>query len=132
MQAPVRFRSLHLLVSAALIAGIGLVYGFAPAKIVPALADFQPPGHDVQNAFKAIMGLYLGAAAFWVLGATRPAYWRGATVLNILLMFGLVAGRLASIVFDGPPSTPMYVGIGLELLIGAWGLVSLRRYGAAA
>lgn len=128
MLPPARFQNLHLLVSAVLIVIIALVYGFAPAKLVPALGDFQSGSHDVQNFFKAIMGLYLATAAYWVLGATRPAYWRGATVLNILLMVGLVAGRLLSIVLDGPPAPPMYIGLGLELLLGAWGLVSLRWY----
>jgi hypothetical protein len=128
MLPPTRFHNLHLLVSAVLIVIIAVVYGFAPAKLVPALSDFQIGNHNVQNFFKAVMGLYFGTAAYWLLGATRPAYWRGATVLNILLMFGLVAGRLLSIVLDGPPAPPMYIGLGLELLLGAWGLVSLRRY----
>jgi hypothetical protein len=42
-------------------------------KLVPALGNFQIGSHDVQNFFKAIMGLYFGTAAYWALGpGARP------------------------------------------------------------
>jgi hypothetical protein len=70
---PLPFSYLHLLASAVLITIIALVYGFAPQKLVPALGNFQIGSHNVQNFFKAIMGLYFGTAAYWALGpGARP------------------------------------------------------------
>jgi hypothetical protein len=66
-QAP--FKKLHLLVSVILIVVLAGMYGFAPEKLVPALAGTSA-NPDVSNAFKALMGLYLGMAIVWGWGST--------------------------------------------------------------
>jgi hypothetical protein len=57
-------KKLHLLVSVVLIVVLAGMYGFAPEKLVPALAGTSA-NPDVSNAFKALMGLYLGMAIVW-------------------------------------------------------------------
>jgi hypothetical protein len=122
------FKNLHLLVSVILIGVIGAAYGFFPEKIVPALAGYEPGNTDISNAFKAIMGLYVGVAAFWLLGVLRPSLWYAATLLNIFFMLGLASGRLLSLALDGIPSEGLLVGLGLEFLLGLWGILSLRAF----
>jgi hypothetical protein len=122
------FKNLHLAVSALLIFVIAVIYGFMPEKIVPALIDFKTDSNDIKNAFKAIMGLYLGISIFWTAGIIRPNLWQGATLSNILLMLGLGIGRILSIVIDGIPSDEMIGGTVLELILGIWGIISIRKY----
>ena len=121
-------KNLHLLISAILILVIGVTYGFAPELIVPALASVKTGSPDISNAFKAIMGLYLGMATVWVWGIVRPQFWYAATVINILFTLGLAFGRLISLAIDGIPSGGMLGGLILESLVGLWGIISLRTF----
>ncbi|SDG18064.1 DUF4345 domain-containing protein [Epilithonimonas hungarica] len=121
-------KNLHLLVSVVLVFAIALTYGFFPEKIIPALADIRTDSNDLSNAFKAVMGLYLGIAAFWALGIARSQFWKSATLVNIFFMFSLVIGRITSLAIDGFPTPSMLSGIVLELLLGIWGLISLSVY----
>jgi len=73
------------------------------------------------------MGLYLAMAAFWITGIYNPAYWRSATIANVLFMIGLAAGRLFSLVADGVPSTLFLAGLALELILACWGLWNLKK-----
>lgn len=123
-----RLKNLHLAVSTILIFIIAVIYGFFPGKIVPALANLPAAGNDVNSALKAIMGLYVGSGIFWLLGMIQPQLWKGATIVNILFMFGLAGGRVLSMIIDGIPSEGMVGGTIIELIIGFWGVLSLRCY----
>lgn len=126
-----KFKNLHLISSVLLLIIIALVYGFCPAKIIPALGELQPMNTDLFNAFKAIMGLYLAMATFWSLGVLFPKFWQAATLVNILFMFGLASGRLLSFVLDGLPDPFMFSAFALEIAFGIWGVISLKKYGSA-
>ena len=103
-----------------------LVYGANPGKFLPLIFDFQVDNLELKNIFRAVMGLYLAFAAYWVVGIRRPAHWRNATISNILFMGGLGAGRLVSTILDGV--SPAYtLGMILELLMMAWGIYNLKH-----
>ncbi|MES2374739.1 MAG: DUF4345 domain-containing protein [Bacteroidota bacterium] len=120
-------KNLHLILSAIFIIPIAFVYGLYPQKILPQLFDFTISGTDLSNIFRAIMGLYLAMAIFWIIGIIKPEFWRAATIANIIFMTGLAAGRLVSMKLDGPPSLYFSAGLALEALLAAWGIMNLRN-----
>jgi hypothetical protein len=72
------------------------------------------------------MGLYLALTVFWVAGARNetlrvPALWS-----LVVFMFGLAAGRAASLVVDGFSLPLLFVYLVLEILFGVTGLWLLR------
>jgi len=122
---------LHLLVSAITIIIVAIAYGGMPAHILPFLFDIHPTVVDLKHVFRAIMGLYVGMAIFWLYGIFNPSYWRPATISNILCMAGLATGRILSLILDGIPSQTFLFGIGLEVVFAIWGILSLWRYADA-
>ena len=103
-----------------------LLYGANPGKFLPLVFDFEVESLELKNIFRAVMGLYLAFAAYWLLGVRRPNYWRSATISNILFMGGLGAGRLISTILDGV--SPQYtLGMVLELLMMGWGIYNLKH-----
>lgn len=121
-------KNYHLILSVILIIPIALVYGLYPAKILPQLFDFTITGADLTNIFRAIMGLYLAMAIFWIIGIVRPQLWYAATMSNIIFMGGLASGRTISLVLDGMPSIYFLVGWVIEIILMVWGIKNLRRY----
>ncbi|MDB5210842.1 MAG: hypothetical protein JWQ30_1669 [Sediminibacterium sp.] len=118
----------HLILSVILIIPIALVYGLYPEKILPRLFDFTITGTDLSNIFRAIMGLYLAMAIFWMIGIVRPKFWKAATIANIIFMGGLASGRMISLLMDGMPSIYFLLGLVVELLLAGWGIKNLRRH----
>ena len=86
------FKNLHLLLSASIVIPIAFIYGFFPNY----LFEIQVKSIDEANVFKAIMGLYLAFASFWIIGIFKPNYWKAATISNVLFMIGLAFGRTIS------------------------------------
>lgn len=118
----------YLLVSAAGVALAALSYGLAPKLVLPFALDVTVDGTDMTHIFRTIMGLYLGMAVFWVLGAFRENFTRSAVIAVIFFMLGLASGRLLSVVVDGPPS-PLLLGYtAVEVAIGLWGIFVLKRH----
>lgn len=98
-------------------------YGAVPGTSLPFLFGVTVDGVNVTHIFRAIMGLYLALAAFWVVGAvndnlTVPALWS-----LVVFMLGLAAGRAVSLALDG---IPHWLLIGYLLAEIAFGFVGLR------
>ena len=89
--------------------------------------DLAVEGTDQSHILRAYMGLYLGMIVLWVLGAVREKLARAAVISEIAFMFGLAAGRILSIIFDGLPSVLLIVYTGAEIALGSWGILILRR-----
>jgi hypothetical protein len=119
-------RNLHLSVSATIIGIVGLSYGICPSILLPFLFDFKVESVDLSHVFRAMMGLYLGFASYWIIGIFRIEHWQGATWSNIIFMGGLALGRIGSITIDGIPSTPFLIGVVLEILFMLWGILNLK------
>lgn len=120
-------KNLHLTVSAILVIVIALGYGLFPNEVLSRFFSFTVESADLKQAFRATMGLYIAMTAFWIIGIYNPAYWRGATIANILFMSGLAAGRIISFVSDGVPSLLFSIGLILELILAFWGLWNLKK-----
>lgn len=121
-------KNLHLLISLAIVFPFSFVYGFSPADTLPLYFDFTVETTDLNNVFRAIMGLYIGISTIWVLGMIKPKLWQTATILQVVFMLGLVFGRTMSLVVDGIPSQTLVTALILELGLGIYGLIQLKKY----
>ncbi|MGJ8591496.1 MAG: DUF4345 domain-containing protein [Aquaticitalea sp.] len=115
---------IHLIVSVLIVVPVAFVYGFNP--------DSQFYIHlqtiDENNQFKAVMGLYLGFSALWVLGIFKMNYLKIALISNMIFMLGLGFGRIVSILLDGIPSFGYQFGVLAELFLGCYGLWVLKYF----
>lgn len=119
-------QSVFLLVTAAGPTPIALSYGLVPEKSLSVLFDIDADTTNIRHIFRAVMGLYLALTVFWVAGARNetlrvPALWS-----LVVFMFGLAAGRAASLVVDGFSHPLLFVYLVLEILFGVTGLWLLR------
>lgn len=108
----------------------GFIYGISPSKALPFLFDFNVETVDLNNVFRAIMCLYLAIAVIWILGIVKSEYWKTATLVNMVFMLGLAAGRIISLVIDGVPSIPFVFGLVGELTLGSFAFYQLKKYDA--
>lgn len=83
---------------------------------------------DLASIFRALMGLYIAMAIFWLIGIIKSEFWIAATLSNILFMAGLAFGRIVSILFDGTPSYIFLAGLAGEILLAIWGISNLKKY----
>ena len=105
-----------------------MAYGLYPKNILSKLFDIKINTINLANIFRAMMGLYLGMSAIWIIGIVRPRFWITATITNIVFMASLAVGRLLSLTLDGLPSIYFVVGLLLELLFAFWGIKNLKKY----
>jgi len=120
----------YLLFSAGGLVAVALSYGVAPEAILPRLLDLSVEGTDLKHIFRAVMGLYLGMILLWVLGAFRANLSRAAVIAEITFMFGLAFGRALSIIVDGIPSILLLGYALVEVMMGSWGILILKRLSA--
>ncbi|MCK8522980.1 DUF4345 domain-containing protein [Aquimarina sp. D1M17] len=121
-----KYKNSHLALSAIVVFSVSLIYGANPNKILPLFFDFRVDNLELKNIFRAIMGLYMGFAIYWVVGIKKPEYWKGATLSNVIFMGGLVFGRLVSTALDGI-SVQYTIGLFLEVLVMFWGIYNLKK-----
>lgn len=119
-------KNLHLLVSLAIVVPTAIIYG--SPSILSEHLDIQVNTKDLANMLKAIMCLYLGVSAVWILGVWKSEYWKNAKKLNILFMLSLGAGRILSMIMEGMPTGGYIFGLIAELTIGLFSIYQLRRF----
>ena len=105
---------------------IALSYGFDPKTSMAFLFNIDVNSIESSHIFRAVMGLYLATAIYWVIGAFNPKHTTGALINLIIFMFGLVAGRFLSVGLDGNPNGVLWLYIVLELGFGLVGLAILK------
>ncbi len=121
-------KNLHLVISTAVVIPIAFVYGSGNQRIFTWFFDFSPQTTDMHNIFRAIMCLYMGMSALWIVGILKQAFWKTATTTNLLFMASLALGRLVSFAFDGPPSVVLIIGFVGESLLAILALANLKKY----
>lgn len=119
-----------LVLTGAIFAGIGLASLFAPDLV----ADFLNMRLDDALArfdFRAVYGgLQCGIGAFLVVSALRTPWRMPALNLSLLVLTGLIFGRLVSVAIDEPPGVTGWILLGLEvslIAVLAFGWVRLKR-----
>jgi len=121
-------KNLHLLISICIIVPIAIVYGLMPNGILREILKLEFWTPDLANIFRALMGLYIATSIFWIIGIIKSQFWRAATLSNVLFMLGLALGRIVSILLDGIPSYIFLLGLIIEVILGAWGVINLKKY----
>ena len=79
---------LYLLISAVGLVPIALSSGIIPTTTLPRLFEFEVIDRDLIHIFRAVMGLYLACAIFWIVGAIVPRLTRIAILFDVLFMGG--------------------------------------------
>ncbi len=120
-------RQLFLIGTAIGLVPIALSYGLMPPQSLGQLFGLQLDSVNGFHIFRAIMGLYLTLALFWVAGALRQPLRQAALQSLVVFMFGLAIGRVGSLLIDGMPNTLLQVYLLLELVCGVLGLLLLKR-----
>jgi hypothetical protein len=123
MQSHFILKNLHLFLSTIIVTIVAFVYGFQPNILFDVTID----SIDEATIFKAIMGLYLGFSSLWIIGILKPAFWKTATLSNMIFMLGLAFGRVISIFFDGIPSIVFVLGTIGELTLGFYAWYQLKK-----
>jgi hypothetical protein len=121
-----RLQSVFLLITAAGLTPIALIYGIAPEKTLPYLFGLDTTGVDTRHIFKAFMGLYLALVGFWIAGALRPNLRLPALWSLFIFMVGLALGRILSLLVDGWPSGLLMFYLFLEVSFGVLGWWMLK------
>lgn len=114
---------IHLIISVLIVVPVAFIYGFQPDLKF----DIHLNTIDEHNIFKAIMGLYLGFSALWILGIFKESYLRLALITNVIFMLGLGFGRIFSIFLDGVPTSGYIFGTTAELVLGLYGVWVLKN-----
>lgn len=114
---------IHLIISVVIVVPVSLIYGFKPELSF----DMFLETIDEHNFYKAIMGLYLGFSAVWILGLFTANYLKTALVTNMVFMLGLGFGRVLSTLVDGVPTDGYLFGMIAELFLGFYGFWVLKR-----
>jgi hypothetical protein len=121
---------LSLSLTALVYAGFGFAFLVWPALITWAGVELtSPAAHTEIRAFYG--GLEIGLALFFVLAATRRAWFRPGLVAQAASLGGLALGRVFGVIVDGEPEPLLYLLITAETIGALIGLVALRRLGAA-
>lgn len=116
-----------LFAAAAGLVPIALSYGASPHSSIPFLFGFPVDGMNAAHVFRAVMGLYLAQAAFWIAGAFKPSLTTAALWSLVVFMGGLAVGRLLSLVVDGVPGVILVIYLLLEIAFGIAGWILLKR-----
>ena len=101
----------------------GLLYGISPAWYAATVLSITDLNPNVAHILRAVAGLYLALAAFWLYAAFNDKYRDAALLTTILFAGGLAVGRCASLIVDGQPAPMLLIYLAAELavvLVGYW------------
>lgn len=116
-----------LLLAALGLVPVALTYGGVPSRTGPLLMGIEVESTALTHVFRAVMGLYLANAAFWLAGALRPALRRAALWGLMVFMGGVAAGRALSLVLDGWAGPILFGYLLVELVFVALAARALRN-----
>jgi hypothetical protein len=123
----VKIENIFLFLAAAGLVPIALSYGLLPAYSLDAMFDISINNIESAHIFRAVMGLYLLTASYWVFGALNSKHTINAMRNLTIFMLGLALGRILSIMIDGNPNMILWLYLLLELGFGIVGLILLRK-----
>ena len=109
---------------------IALGYGAMPGTSLHWLFGFDAGSVNASHIFRALMGLYLALALFWVAGALNRGLQFAALWSLAVFMSGLAAGRVLSLALDGLPHPLLVIYLVLEVIMGVIALILIRRHPA--
>src|SRR5260370_3405093 len=91
----------------------GLLYGISPTWYAATFLNITDLNPNVAHILRAVAGLYLALAAFWLYAAFNNKYRDSALLTAILFAGGLAAGRCVSLVGDGEPAPLLLISLAM-------------------
>ena len=120
-------RRCYLLLSAAVLLVTALIYGIAPAAVLPRILEVAVTDRDLIHIFRAVMGLYLALVVLWVIGAFVVRLMWTALLSEVVCMAGLAFGRFVSLLLDGWPSNFLISSLIVEVAMTVVGIILLGK-----
>ena len=102
---------------------IALLYGISPRWFAATFLGITDLNPNVAHILRAVAGLYLALAAFWLYAAFNDKYRDAALLTTILFAGGLAAGRCVSLILDGQPAPVLLIYLAMEfavVLVAYW------------
>jgi hypothetical protein len=102
---------------------IALLYGVSPTWFAATFLGVTDLNLNFAHILRAIAGLYLALASFWLYAAFSDKYRNAAVLTTILFAGGLVAGRCVSVILDGQPAPVLLIYLAMEfavVLVAFW------------
>jgi Domain of unknown function (DUF4345) len=102
---------------------IALLYGGSPTWFAATFLGVTDLNLNFAHILRAIAGLYLALAAFWLYAAFNDKYRDAALLTTILFAGGLAAGRCVSLILDGQPAPVLLFYLAMEfavVLVAYW------------
>jgi hypothetical protein len=96
---------------------IALLYGISPRWFAATFLGITDLNPNVAHIMRAIAGLYLALAAFWLYAAFNDKYRNAALLTTILFAGGLAAGRCVSLILDGQPAPLLLIYLAMEFAV---------------
>jgi hypothetical protein len=119
----VKTKQYFLVLASLAVAPIALGYGSSPEWFARTFFGVVELDLNFTHMLRAIMSAYLALGLFWLFSAFSDKYRDAALLSTVVLLAGQGAGRTASIVIDGRPSSILLVYTILEgmlTLIALW------------
>jgi len=119
----VNIKQAYLIFAFVGVASIGLLYGISPQWFAQSFLGVADLDRNMAHILRAIMGLYMGFALFWLFAALGNKPRNPAVLTTLVFAAGLVSGRLISLVADGIPSRILVIYTLAELALvplGYW------------
>jgi hypothetical protein len=108
---------------------IGLIYLVAPSTYLGTMG-VAVSAPSAMNILHAYGGCYLGFAAFLLVSTRRSGSPGVAVAASMLVMAGIVMGRIVGIAADGLPDRSIIVSTVVEIVFIVWGALTVRRAGS--
>jgi hypothetical protein len=118
-----QIKKVFLIFSFVAVSIFALLYGISPRWFAVTFLGITGLNLNVAHILRAIAGLYLALAAFWLYAAFNDKYRNPAILTTLLFAGGLVAGRCVSLIVDGQPAPVLLFYGALEfavILISYW------------
>ena len=94
---------------------IAFLYGISPRWFAHTFLGLSDIDLNIAHILRAIMGLYLAFALFWLYSAFSSKHRNTAVLTCVVFAGGLVIGRIISFFADGQPKPLLMLYIVLEL-----------------
>ena len=120
----------YLIMTSVAVAIIALLYGISPTWYASTFLGITGLNPNIAHILRAVTGLYLALAAFWLYSAFNDKYRNTAVLTTILFAGGLAAGRCASLILDGQPAPVLLIYLAMEfavVLVAYWVFGLLER-----
>jgi len=116
----------YLIVVAGTLTFMGLVFMLAPGAYFSGLSGIAD-NSGLFEMLRGFGGFYLGFAAllFWTL--FRGNSIDAAIQSIVIVMSGILIGRLTGIIANGSPDPKLIASAGIELAFAIWGIVLILR-----